>query len=74
MIVVPLHTHPLARAQRAEQAARLVADRLGLCHADREHLAAKTRALVRAGCSAAWAIATARRTARRTARSPETRA
>lgn len=74
MTVIPLATHPAARARAAADAARHIGQRLGLSAPDREQLAAKTRALVRAGCSAAWAIAAARRAACRASRAPDVRA
>jgi hypothetical protein len=69
--VIPLNTHPLTRAKRAGDVALRLAERLGLTAPAQTRLAADTRALVRSGCSAAWAIRTARRAARRASITPE---
>lgn len=69
-----LLTHPLARERRAAEGARRVALRFGLAAPACEAMASSARALVRSGCSPAWAISTARRAARRAALAPETRA
>ena len=70
--VTHLLTHPLARERRAAEGARRVAQRLGLTAAACDAVASSARALVRSGCSVAWAISTACRTARRAARAPGT--
>ena len=69
--VIPIATHPIARANAAAGAAGRIADRFGMDARRRQHLVADTRALVRAGCSAAWSITVARRAARRAAANPE---
>ncbi len=66
-----LAQHPRARERAAGDTAARVADRFGLADPIRARLVADTRALVRAGCSAAWSLTVARRTARRAAANPD---
>lgn len=68
---IVLHNHRLAREAAAAHAAARLAAQLNLPAAIAAQLAADARALVRCGCSAAWAIHIARRTARRATRNPE---
>ncbi len=56
-----------ARERAAGESARLVAERLALDDATRDRIVRATKALVRKGCSAAWALRTAHRNARRAA-------
>lgn len=61
-----------ARERAAGESARLVAERLALDTAARDRIVSTTKALVRKGCSAAWAVRVAHRDARRAAaHSPE---
>ncbi|MBP8101971.1 MAG: hypothetical protein KAY54_08795 [Burkholderiaceae bacterium] len=71
MNIIPLASHPRARERAAGECAARVAERFGLAADIRARLIADTRALVRANCSAAWALRIARRTARRAAAHPE---
>lgn len=56
-----------ARERAAGESARLVAERLALDAPTRDRIVRTTMALVRNGCSAAWALRTAHRHARRAA-------
>jgi len=69
--VIALHTHPIARERAASEQCAHLAKRMQLAPRVAARLAADTRALIRAGCSAAWSIHIARRTARRAAAQPE---
>lgn len=69
--VIPLHTHPLARERAAVAGADRYAAQFGLDPVRSARLVADTRALVHAGCSAAWSLTVARRTARRAAANPQ---
>lgn len=66
--VIELHKHERAKIAAAAGAARRLAKRLQLSESVTEKLADTASALVRRGCSTAWAISVAQRCARRARR------
>lgn len=72
--IIPYITHPVVRTTRAAEAARMVASRYQLDAGDADFLARKARALVKSGCSPAWAVSMIRRAARGLRKTPRSQA
>lgn len=72
--IIPFLTHPAVRTTRAAEAARMVAGRYALDAADADFLARKARALIKSGCSPAWAVSMIRRAARGLRKTPRSQA
>lgn len=72
--IIPYLTHPAVRVTRAAEAARMVASRYQLDAGDADFLARKARALVKSGCSPAWAVSMIRRAARGLRKTPRSQA